>query len=75
MKEVNMSEQLKQVAYTVIRVMGGVILASLIADLANLLDFHWQDWKPVMVAAIAAALVVLANALNPADKRYGLKKV
>ena len=67
-----MSEQLKQIGLTVLRVMGGVILASLIADLANLLDFHWDDWKPVMIAAIGAALVVCANALNPADGRYGV---
>jgi hypothetical protein len=64
-------EQVKQIVYTVLRVFFGVILASLIADLANLLDFHWDDWKPVVVAAIAAALVVVANALNPKDTRYG----
>ena len=70
-----MSEQLKQMAYTVLRVMGGVILASLIADLTNLLDFHWDDWKPVLIAAVAAALVVVANALNPKDPRYGISHV
>ena len=67
-----MTEQLKQILFTVLRVMGGVLLASLIADLANLMDFHWDDWKPVMIAAIGAGLVVIANALNPADARYGL---
>lgn len=70
-----MSEQLKQMAYTILRVFGGVIVASLIADLSNLMDFHWDDWKPVIVAAIAAALVVVANALNPADARYGIGTV
>ena len=65
-------EQYKQMAYTIARVFVGVIVASLIADLANLMDFHWDDWKPVIVAAIAAALVVVANALNPADTRYGI---
>lgn len=70
-----MSEQLKQIAYTVLRVMGGVIIASLIADLANLMDFHWDDWKPVVVAAIAAGLVVVGNALNPKDTRYGISHV
>lgn len=64
--------QAKQVGYTVLRVMGGVLLASLIADLANLMDFHWDDWKPVVIAAIASGLVVLANALNPKDTRYGV---
>jgi hypothetical protein len=67
-----MTEQLKQIALTALRVVGGVLLASLIADLANLMDFHWDDWKPVVIAAISAGLVVVANALNPADGRYGI---
>ena len=67
-----MSEQLKQMAYTVIRVMASVIIGSLIADLMNLMDFHWDDWKPVIVAAIAAGLAVIGNALNPKDPRYGI---
>ena len=65
-------EQLKQVAYTVFRVMVGVILASLIADLANLMNFNWADWKPVIVAAIAAGLVVVGNYFNPKEIRYGI---
>lgn len=67
-----MNEQLKQIFYTVVRVMAGVLIASLIADLANLMNFNWEDWKPVIVAAIAAGLVVIGNALNKADTRYGL---
>lgn len=67
-----MTQQLKEMAYTVIRVMASVIIGSLIADLFNLLDFHWDDWKPVLVAAIAAGLAVIGNAINPKDTRYGI---
>jgi len=67
-----MTEQFKQILYTVLRVFFGTLLAALIADLTNLMDFHWEDWRPVVIAAIASALVVLANALNPADARYGI---
>ena len=67
-----MSEQLKQIVYTVIRVMAGTLVAMLVVDLANLMNFHWADWKPVIVAAIAAGLVVIGNSLNKGDMRYGL---
>ncbi len=69
-----MSEQLKQVAYTVARVFVGTLLAAAIADLTNLMNFQWGDWKPVIVSAIAAAAVVVINALNPKDSRYGIGK-
>ena len=64
--------QVKQIAYTVIRVFAGTLLAAFVADLANLSSFAWADWKPVVFAAIAAAAVVVLNALNPKDSRYGL---
>jgi len=65
-------EQLKQIAYTVIRVFVGTILAAFVADLANLSEFDWADWRPVVFAAIAAAAVVVLNVLNPKDARYGI---
>lgn len=70
-----MSEQAKQILWTVCRVFFGTLIASVIADLARLMDFNWADWKPVIVSAIAAALVVVVNALNPADSRYGLGSI
>jgi peptidoglycan biosynthesis protein MviN/MurJ (putative lipid II flippase) len=69
-----MSEQLKQVVYTVLRVFAGTLLAAFLADITNLMNFAWADWKPVVIAAIAAALVVVINAINPKDTRYGFGK-
>ncbi len=70
-----MNSQVKEICYTVLRVFFGTLIASFIADATNLLDFHWDDWKPVVIAAIAAAAVVVINALNPKDSRYGLSHV
>jgi len=67
-----MSEQAKQILWTVLRVFAGTVLAQLVLDLTNLMDFHWDDWKPVVVSAVSAAIVVIINAINPADARYGI---
>lgn len=64
--------QVKQIFYTVLRVFIGTMLAAFVADVTNLSDMHWVDWKPIVFAAIAAAVVVVINALNPKDSRYGL---
>lgn len=65
-------DQAKQILFTVIRVFLGTLLAAFIADLANLSRFDWADWKPVVFAAIAAVCVVVLNALNWNDPRYGI---
>lgn len=65
-------EQAKQVLWTVLRVFAGTVLAAFVADMANLASFNWAEWKPVVFAAIAAAAVVVLNALNWKDPRYGL---
>jgi hypothetical protein len=67
-----MNEQLKQMIYTVLRVFFATTLALIVADLANLMDFHWADWKPVIIAGIAAVMGVIIVALNPKDVRYGI---
>lgn len=67
-----MTSQLQEVVYTVLRVFIGTILAALIADMANLMNLNWADWKPVVFSAISAAVVVILNALNWKDPRYGL---
>ncbi len=67
-------EQWKQVGYTVARVFVGTVLAAFLADITDLMDFAWADWKPIIIAAIAAAIVVVINALNPKDARYGIGK-
>jgi len=64
--------QAKQILFTVIRVFAGTLLAAFVADLANLSKFDWADWKPVVFAAIAAGCVVVLNALNWEDARYGI---
>jgi membrane protein YdbS with pleckstrin-like domain len=67
-----MSEQLKQVAFTILRVFFATVLAQAVLDLVNLMDFHWADWKPIVVSGVAAVIAVVIVAINPADARYGL---
>jgi len=67
-----MSAQLTQVAYTVIRVFAATVLAQAALDLFNLMDFHWADWKPILVSGAATGIAVVIVALNPKDARYGL---
>jgi hypothetical protein len=66
-------EQYKQIAFTLARVFFGTMIAFIISNGVGLLDMvTWADWKPVLTAAIAAVLVVILNALNPSDTRYGI---
>jgi len=65
-------DQIKEVGKTVLRVFFGTLLSAFFADLANLMAFDWADWQPVVYSAIAAAGVVILNALNWKDSRYGL---
>ena len=64
--------QVKEIAKTVARVFLGTLLAAFVADIANLSTFAWADWKPIIFAAIAAAAVVVLNAINWTDPRYGI---
>jgi uncharacterized membrane protein HdeD (DUF308 family) len=65
-------EQWKQIAFTVLRVFAATVLAQVVLDLANLMSFHWQDWKPIIVSGVASVLAVIIVAINPKDSRYGL---
>ena len=67
-----MSEQLKQMLYTILRVFFATVLAQAALDLVNLMEFHWADWKPIVVSGVAAVIAVLIVALNPKDVRYGI---
>ena len=67
-------EQVKQIAYTLLRVFFGALIGFVIASGLNIIDMSWVDWKPAIGAAIAAVLVAAFNFLNPADKRYGIGK-
>ena len=67
-----MSEQLKQVAYTVLRVFFATVLAQVALDLTNLMNFQWADWKPIVVSGVAAVIAVVIVAINPKDGRYGI---
>jgi hypothetical protein len=71
-EEVKHMEQWKQICYTVARVFIGTVLAAFVLDVANLMNFNWADWKPIIYAAVAAAVVVVLNALNWNDPRYGI---
>ena len=65
-------EQWKQVLFTVLRVFFATVLAQAALDLANLMNFAWEDWKPILVSGIAAVIAVVIVAINPKDARYGL---
>ena len=65
-------DQWKQIVYTVARVFIGTMLAALVADMANLMNLNWADWRPILFSAISAGIVVVLNALNWQDERYGI---
>lgn len=65
-------QQWTEVGKTVLRVFVSVTLAQVVLDLFNLMNFHWADWKPIIVSGAAAAIGVIIVALNPKDTRYGL---
>ena len=66
-------EQLKEIAKTCARVFFGTLLAAVVAAGVGVLEWTtWGDWKPVIAAAGIAVAVVILNAVNPADERYGL---
>ena len=67
-----MNEQLKQVLFTVLRVFFATVLAQAALDLANLMNFNWADWKPIVVSGVAAVIAVVIVAINPQDARYGI---
>jgi hypothetical protein len=65
-------EQYKQIAYTLLRVFFGTMIAFLISNGIGLLDMQaWSDWKPALTAAIGAVLVAAFRFLNPKDDVYG----
>lgn len=63
--------QLNEIVKTVLRVFFGTLIAEAIAIGVGVMDYGWTEWKPLVFAAVAAAAVVVINALNPADTRYG----
>ena len=64
--------QLKEIAKTCARVFAGSLLAAVVAAGVGVMEYGWTDWKPLVFAAFSAVAVVIINALNPADARYGL---
>jgi len=66
------TEQLKRMAYTLLRVFVGALIGFVLANQLNILDLSWANYAPAVVAAISAVLVAIFNALNPGDTRYGL---
>ena len=63
--------QLKEIAKTCARVFAGSLLAAVVAAGVGVMEYGWTDWKPLVFAAFSAVAVVIINALNPADARYG----
>ena len=64
--------QLTEIAKTVARVFFGSLLAAIVSAGVGVMEYGWTDWKPLVFAAFSAAAVVVINALNPEDSRYGL---
>jgi hypothetical protein len=65
-------EQYKQIAFTLLRVFFGTLIAFIISNGIGLLDMDaWSDWKPALTAAIAAVLVATFRFINPKDDIYG----
>jgi hypothetical protein len=65
-------EQYKQIAFTLLRVFFGTLIAFIISNGIGLLDMDaWSDWKPALTAAIAAVLVAAFRFINPKDDVYG----
>jgi len=50
-------------------------IAVMLATGAPILDMTAQDFRTVLSAIVASSLTVIAAALNPEDKRYGVGKV
>jgi len=66
-------EQVKQIAFTLLRVFVGTLLASVVAAGLNVITWtEWSDWSVPLAGAGIAVAVALINALNPKDARYGI---
>ena len=66
-------KQVTEIAKTCARVFCATLLAAVVAAGVGVLEWDtWGDWKPVIAAAGIAVAVVILNAVNPADDRYGL---
>jgi len=66
-------EQVKQIAFTLLRVFFGTLLASVVAAGLDVITWDaWSDWKVPLAAAGIAVAVAILNAINPKDSRYGL---
>jgi len=68
------TEELKQMAKTLITVFISSAIAAFIGLGVNIFDVSLDGWKGIAGAAIAAVLVAAFNFLNPLDNRYGVIK-
>jgi len=67
-----MSDPLKAALLSYVRVFAGAALAAYIALGKTPFDLAGDDAKVVISAGVAALVVVVANAVNPRDARYGI---
>ena len=65
-------EQAKRIAYTLLRVFFGALIAFVLANQLNIFDISWSNYEGAVVAAASAVLVAVFNYLNPGDTRYGV---
>lgn len=65
------TDELKRIAYTLLRVFFGAIIGFVLANQLDILDMSWTNYEPAVVAGLGALLVALFNYLNPGDTRYG----
>lgn len=65
--------QLEEIAKTCARAFFGTLLAAVVASGLGFMEWDtWSEWKPVIAAAGVAAGIVVLNALNWQDDRYGI---
>lgn len=67
-----MNQQLKAYFISLLRLFGVGVLGQYILINKSVFELDFADGKVLVSAGIAAVVFSLGNALNPADKRYGI---
>jgi hypothetical protein len=66
------NQQIKAYLISLLRLFGVGVLGQYILINKSVFELDFADGKVIIAAGIAAVIFSVANALNPADKRYGI---
>lgn len=66
-----MSDQIKAVAGTLVKVFMAACFAQIIAGGTGVLDLGADGWRAVAGAGLGAVVVAAYNWISPSDPRYG----